>query len=187
VLGVERAGLLGHDWGAWTCWLVTLRAPARVERMLALNMIHPWGPRGAAAANGWRLLYQPALAVPYAGPVLARRFARLALGRSMDAATAAVYADVLDEPARAEASSRVYRDFLLRDLPALARGQGIPAGTDVPVLVLAGRQDPAIHPSQLGGLRAHAPAGDLELVDGGHFLVDERPELVADRARAWFA
>ena len=79
------------------------------------------------------------------------------------------------------------RHFLLRDLPALARGQGIPIGTDVPVRVLAGRQDPAIHPSQLGGLRTHATAGDLELVDGGHFLVDERPELVADRARAWFA
>jgi pimeloyl-ACP methyl ester carboxylesterase len=132
------------------------------------------------------MAYQPVLAAPFLGPAAVQPFARTALGRSMDAATAAVYADVLDDPARAEASSRIYRHFLLRDLPGMAQGRGVPAQVELPVKVLSGRQDPAIRPSQLGDLERHAPAGELELVDGGHFLADERPELVADRARAWF-
>ena len=46
------------------------------------------------------------------------RVVRVARSRaSMDAADADVYADVLREPARAEASSRVYRHFQLRELP----------------------------------------------------------------------
>jgi pimeloyl-ACP methyl ester carboxylesterase len=184
-LGLERVGFLGHDWGGWTGWLLALRAPERLERLMALSIVHPWTPRGAALLNAWRILYQPPLAVPVLGPAVVRRFARLALGRSMDAATAEVYAAVLDDPARAEAWSRVYRHFLARDLPGLVAGER--GRVELPVKVLSGRSDPAVHPSLLGDLRRHAPAAELEIVDGGHFLVDERPELVADRARAWFA
>ena len=57
----------------------------------------------------------------------------------------------------------------------------------MPVKVLFGDRDPArsTRPSSPGS-SAHADAPDVEVVDGGHFLVDEQPELVADRARAWF-
>jgi pimeloyl-ACP methyl ester carboxylesterase len=184
-LGIERAGYLGHDWGGWTGWLLALRAPERLERLMALSIVHPWTPRGPLLLNAWRILYQPPLAAPVLGPAVVTRFARLALRRSMDAAIAEVYAGVLDDPARAEASSRVYRHFLMRDLPGLLPGER--ARVELPVKVLSGRSDPAVHPSLLGGLERHAPDAELEIVDGGHFLVDERPELVADRARAWFA
>jgi hypothetical protein len=49
------------------------------------------------------------------------------------------------------------------------------------------RGDGAQHASQLGGLERHAPGAVVEVVEGRHLLVDEQPELVADRARAWFA
>ena len=185
LLGLERAGYLGHDWGGWTGWLLALRAPERVERLMAVSIVHPWTPRGPALLNAWRILYQPPLAAPVLGPAVVARFARLALRRSMDAATAEVYAGVLDDPARAEASSRVYRHFLLRDLPGMAAGAR--ERVEIPVKLLSGRGDPAVHPSLLAGLERHAPAAELEIVEGGHFLVDERPDLVADRARAWFA
>ena len=184
-LGLERAGFLGHDWGGWTGWLLALRAPERLDRLMALSIVHPWTPRGPALMNAWRLLYQLPLAVPVLGPAVVPRFVRLALGRSMDAATAEVYAGVLDDPARAEASSRVYRHFLARDLPGLVAGERV--RVELPVKVLSGRSDPVVHPSLLDDLQRHAPAAELELVDGGHFLVDERPDVVADRARAWFA
>jgi pimeloyl-ACP methyl ester carboxylesterase len=184
-LGIERAGYLGHDWGGWTGWLLALRAPERLERLMAVSIVHPWTPRGPALLNVWRILYQPPLAAPALGPRVVARFARAALGRSMDARTAEVYAGVLDDPARAEASSRVYRHFLIRDLPALLPGEA--TRVELPVKVLSGRGDAAVHPSLLGGMEPYAPNAELEIVDGGHFLVDERPELVADRARAWFA
>jgi hypothetical protein len=31
------------------------------------------------------------------------------------------------------------------------------------------------------------PHAEVEVVDGGHLLPDERPQLVADRAGSWFA
>jgi pimeloyl-ACP methyl ester carboxylesterase len=189
VLGIERVGYLGHDWGGWTGWLVALRAPERIERLMAVSIIHPWTPRGAALRHAWRLTYQWPLATPLLGPAIVRdgRLPRLLLRHAMDDATASMYLDVVSEPARAEASSRMYRHFLLRELPALAGGKLARARLEMPVKLLFARGDGAQHPSQLGGVERHAPLAHVEVVDGGHFLVDEQPELVAARARAWFA
>jgi pimeloyl-ACP methyl ester carboxylesterase len=188
-LGVERCGYLGHDWGGWTGWLVAIRAPERIERMLLVSIVHPWPPRVASLLNAWRIAYQYPLAAPVLGPALVRdgRVVRLMLRGSMDDEAADVFADVLREPARAHASSLLYRHFQLRDLPALATRRYADARVEVPVKVLFPRRDGPQHPSQLGGLERHVPHAEVELVDGGHLLVDERPDLVIDRARAWFA
>jgi pimeloyl-ACP methyl ester carboxylesterase len=187
-LGIERAGYLGHDWGGWTGWLVALRAPERISRLMAVSIIHPWTPRTAAFRNAWRLTYQLPLATPVAGPALIRdgRAIRRAMFGALDDATAATYLAALRAPSRAEASSRVYRHFLVREMPQLVAGDLDGARLAMPVKVLFGDRDPAQHPSQLSGLEAHADAPDVEVVDGGHFLVDEQPALVTDRARAWF-
>ncbi len=188
VLGLDRVGYLGHDWGGWTGWLAAIRAPERFTRLLLVSIVHPWAPRVPTLLNAWRLAYQYPIAAPVLGPAIVRdgRFVRRFLGRVIDDGTAAVFADVLREPARAEASSRLYRHFQLRDLPALATGRLAGARVEVPVKVLFPRGDAAQHVSQLGGLERHAPLAEIEVVDGGHFLVDEQPELVSGRAAAWF-
>ena len=33
LLGIERAGYLGHDWGGWAGWIAALRAPERISRL----------------------------------------------------------------------------------------------------------------------------------------------------------
>jgi pimeloyl-ACP methyl ester carboxylesterase len=189
VLGIERAGYLGHDWGGWTGWLVGIRAPERISRLMAVSIVHPWPPRSKSLLNAWRIAYQYPLAAPVLGPALIRngQVVRRMLATGMDAATAEVYAEVLREPARAAASSLLYRHFQLRELPALVAGRLSGARLEMPVKLLSGRSDPAQGVSQLAGLDRHAARADVEIVDGGHFLIDERPELVADRARAWFA
>jgi pimeloyl-ACP methyl ester carboxylesterase len=188
-LAIERVGYLGHDWGGWIGWLLAIRAPERFDRLLLVSVIHPWTPRRAALVNFWRLLYQYPLAAPLLGPALVRdgRAVRMLLRASMDEATVEVYADVLREPERATASSLLYRHFQLRELPALAAGRYAGARVDLPVKLLFPRGDGAQHPAQLDGVERHAPRAQVELVDGRHLLVDERPDLVADRARAWFA
>jgi pimeloyl-ACP methyl ester carboxylesterase len=189
VLGIERTAYLGHDWGGWTGWLLGIRAPERISRLMAISILHPWTPRGPALLNAWRLLYQYPLAAPVLGPALVRDggVVRRALRSAMDEASADVFADVLREPARAHASSLLYRHFQLRELPALAAGRFAGARLEMPVKVLFGRGDGVQSPAQLAGLERHAPDCDVEVVEGGHLLVDERPDLVADRARAWFA
>src|ERR671911_1950972 len=50
-VGVQRAGYLGHDWGGWTGWLVAVRAPERIERLMAVSIVHPWSPRVPSLLN----------------------------------------------------------------------------------------------------------------------------------------
>ena len=44
-LGIERAGVVGHDWGAVVAWALTAMVPQRVERLAALSVGHPAGAR----------------------------------------------------------------------------------------------------------------------------------------------
>jgi len=187
VLGVERAAYAGHDWGGWVGWLLALRAPERLERLAAVSILHPWIPPAATARNLWRFAYMVPLATPVVGPALVRdgRAVRAGLGSRISDADAAVYVDVVREPARAAASSAYYRHFQLRELPRLEALRG--ARVELPVRVLFGRHDPVQRPDQLAGLDRHVADLEVDVVDGGHFLVDERPDLVAGRLGAWLA
>jgi pimeloyl-ACP methyl ester carboxylesterase len=40
-MGVERAAVAGHDWGAGLAWRVAMFAPDRVERLVAVSVGHP--------------------------------------------------------------------------------------------------------------------------------------------------
>lgn len=40
-LEVEKAGVVGHDFGAVVAWLVAAHAPERVERLVAMSVGHP--------------------------------------------------------------------------------------------------------------------------------------------------
>jgi pimeloyl-ACP methyl ester carboxylesterase len=44
-LGIERARVVGHDWGAVVAWALAVSAPDRVERLVALSVGHPASAR----------------------------------------------------------------------------------------------------------------------------------------------
>ena len=44
-LGIERAHIVGHDWGAALAWNMAMRAPDRVDRLVILSVPHPAAPR----------------------------------------------------------------------------------------------------------------------------------------------
>jgi pimeloyl-ACP methyl ester carboxylesterase len=50
VLGIDRAHLVGHDWGAGIAWVTAAFAPDRVASVTALSVGHP----SAFASAGWR-------------------------------------------------------------------------------------------------------------------------------------
>jgi len=195
-LGIERAKLVGHDWGAWIGFLLCLREPRRFERFLALATVPPWPrPRGFAP-HAWRFLYQLAILTPGLGYALHRGgdFVRRAIVGATadreiwDEATLAAFADPLAEPERARAAVQLYRTFNLREVRPVARGRYADRRLTVPTRLVNGLDDPVIRPSMLAGQAAHADELEIELVEGcGHFVADERPDLVAERARALFA
>ena len=46
-LGIERAILLGHDWGGWAGFIAVGIAPERWTGYVATGIPHPWQPPGA--------------------------------------------------------------------------------------------------------------------------------------------
>jgi pimeloyl-ACP methyl ester carboxylesterase len=190
--GIERAAVIGHDWGGYTAFLLAMEYPERVERLLALDIVPPWpqlalpGPRHAALP----LLtsYQLLLATPMLGerlltrgPEFVRTLIRAGSSTEWADATLDMYADVLRDPARAAASSACYRTFLTRELPAsLLRGT---CTLSVPALLAMGDRSPIqriLRPKPAPNLRVET------IRSARHFLPEEQPAAVLKLAREWF-
>jgi pimeloyl-ACP methyl ester carboxylesterase len=195
-LGLDQVKLVGHDWGGWLGFLLCLRAPERFSRYLALNILPPWTGQRATVPQLWRFWYQAVVASPGLGYKLhtsGSLVPKVLVGGSVqrggwDRATIAAFADTYREPARARAAVQMYRRLLLKEVPQLAAGRYAKARLEVPTRMLFGTGDTALRPEMMAGWRKHAPEMELELVENcGHFIVDEAPELVATRARDFFA
>ena len=195
-LGIERVKLVGHDWGGWIGFLLCLKAPQRFERFLVLNIVPPWTSARNIAGHFWRFWYQQVVLTPGLGYRLHRggQFVRKILvgGSTVKSVWGeeelAAFADNLAEPARANAAVQLYRVFNWREAPIIARGRYARAHLEVPTLMVFGEDDFVLRPSMLDGYEKHAPEMEVDLVpDCGHFIADERPDLVADRARKFFS
>lgn len=182
-LGAGRFAVAGHDWGGFTAQLLALRAPERVTRVAALNIVPVLPQLAVTLPRFYRSAYQLPLVTPGLGPwVQQRLLGRFLLG--VDKEAQAVYAARFRDPARARAGTQVYRDFWRRDVAATARRRG---RLDQPFLVVHGMKDPVVRPAMLRGFRDLA--SDLrveELPDAGHFVVDQRPEKVTELLAAHF-
>jgi pimeloyl-ACP methyl ester carboxylesterase len=186
-LKLENVRLVGHDWGGWVAMLAALRAPERFSSLLAMSIASPWVPPTTGLRNLWRLSYIPPIAAPVIGERLVRdgAFPRRVLelgrrdGRDWTDEEIETYLVVLREPQAAHASSKLYRDFLLCEMPKNMMGGFRGRRFEMAARLLHGRRDP------LGRDLVQGFKGEIELVDGaGHFLPEEKPALVAERIRA---
>jgi pimeloyl-ACP methyl ester carboxylesterase len=194
-LGLERVSLIGHDWGGYTAFVLGLLHPDRVERMVVLNTPVPWASATPRAAAGlWRIWYVLVLAAPgSARAVLERRphllTRRLAGdGPGISAEDARVYAERLREPARSHASTLLYRSYLRAALDVGVRRPWHGTRLRIPTRLLFGTRDRYIPTALTEGWEPHADDMSVEYVtDSGHFIAEEKPELVATRAAELFA
>ena len=193
-LEIERVDLIGHDWGGWAGFLVCLFHPERVGRYVACNITHPWAQLNwRTSVSMWRFWYAMTLALPVAGPRLAQLLGRAdgpvqrrAQIPGWSEREREIYLGQLAEPARARASAQIYRSFLWLDLPRSLTARYRRRLT-TPTLLLYGADDQVIRPHHLEGWERHADDMRVEHVPGiSHFIVDEVPELVADRALEHF-
>jgi len=186
LLGLDRPVLVGHDWGAWTSLLVASRHLAATRGVVATAIVAPW--ERVPLKDMWRFAYQPIAGGPIgallqrdAGQVLLKATFRLgaAKGHRWDRGVRAEYLQRFREPARAKAGESMYRSFLLREMPALGRGEYARKVTDVPLLFLPGESDPVLAPSLVR--RAAGPDNvTVTTIPGtGHWVPEEKPaELV---------
>jgi len=186
-LGIDRAGWIGHDWGAVTGLLAALDHPDRIERFAALSVPHPWrrgAPPPKLIANS---AYQFVLAAPVVGKLSSSRFG--AERRALQAARVVgrYSAEELDtfeapfrQPGGAQVTMQTYRSFLTPGRPRRC----LPAGRrrlTVPALWMVGTRDPVARFAD-DGIYEHADEVELVRVEGaGHFLPEEEPDLVRER------
>lgn len=197
-LGLPRVKVLAHDWGAIVAQLLAIQRPELVERLMVMGCPDLMSVPSAGALI--KTLPIMAMELPLLVPALAVR--RMSRGnqdmvttlltahepdRSVSAEDIAVYKAQMRDPARVRASSAMYRGFLL---PIFAKliGRRVEGDLTMPTYVLLGEMDPSTD-MQLGGhLPGRGSAVTQEIIPGaGHFLPDYSPELVAERALAFFA
>jgi pimeloyl-ACP methyl ester carboxylesterase len=187
-LEIERTGLIGHDWGAFSGMIACVQAPERFTGFVSCSVPHLW-PRDRFNPRRLVLLgYQGPVSTPFVGERLMRGgFAMRLLkagrarGRWTDEELRA-FGDVMRQPKAARATVGIYRQFLLKELPQFFRGAYADRRLTVPTRLLAGTEDVAVKGASLEG----ANADDLvvQWVDGvGHFLPEEAPEVVVQAAR----
>jgi pimeloyl-ACP methyl ester carboxylesterase len=186
--GIDRATLVGHDWGGWASWLVALEHPERVERLVAIDIPPPWAGGLSLRRLPWQLtigLYQAVISAPFLGPRSVRSgwmpagILKGGSGRAMrfsdeDLET---YLAPLREPARVRASVALYRTFMTREVFAVGRGTYTTSDLRVPTLAIYGEQSGLV---KMTGLPEPGPNLTVEVVAGsGHFVPEEKPEEVA--------
>jgi pimeloyl-ACP methyl ester carboxylesterase len=195
-LGLDRVRMVGHDVGGYLGFLICLEIPDRVLGYVSLNTGHPYvRPTPTALGTFWRFWYWPINGAPLLGPWLIRHgFFSRALRSWFTADRAGwstedeeIFLGQWRERARAVAASKTYRTYVVKDSPRVLLGRYRHTRLTVPTLMLHGLEDRILREPFLRGFEPYAANMTLELVPGaGHFIADERPELVAGRVLEFF-
>jgi pimeloyl-ACP methyl ester carboxylesterase len=196
-LELPEVELIGHDWGGYAGFLLCLQAPERVRHYLALGINHPFfEPPKPSPQALQRTGYMFLMASPWLGSAVMRfapGFIKLVLKKGSHpdmrwrSEELDCFAARFQPRDHALAASHVYRSFLLRELPRLKKGHYRSQRLTVPTRILAGEADPVIRGETLEGYEPYADDLSVETLAGcGHFIAEEKPEIVLERARQLF-
>lgn len=186
VLGIERAHVVGQDWGLVTGYGAAIWHSHRVERVVVMAGLYPWAPDGSPPRIWLRPWHIYVLAAGGRHAVTRLGVPEIALRTWRQAGEFTpeeieIYTAPLRRPGSAMATVLRYRAIMVRDIPFIFRHYR-ELEVKVPLLHLNGERDPLVHKLPDTWRRHTGPDYSLELVPGaGHFPHEERPEWVADR------
>ncbi|MBK0394683.1 alpha/beta fold hydrolase [Ramlibacter algicola] len=209
--GGQLACLVAHDWGGAVAWNLAVQAPQLVPRLVIVNSPHPGtflrdlqsDPQQQEASAYMNFLVRPDAERILAENDYQRLFGFFGEWGASSWLTPTVkqqYREVWNGPAGGPPGAGLvggcnyYRASPLR--PARGEDPGASAITlpremltvTVPTLVVWGMQDVALRPSLLDGLDEYVHDLAIERVpDASHWIVHERPQLVAGRIGAFLA
>ncbi len=174
--GVERAHVVGHDWGGGVAWALGWRHPERVASLTVVSTPHPGAMTWSLLRSdqALRSVYMGVFQLPWLPErVLHERLTDALVSTGLPAATAQHYQERMREPGAARGALNWYR--------AVPLSRAAPRPVTVPTTFLWGREDPFLGPVAAERTRHHVHA-DYEFlpVPGGHWLPELAPDVVAD-------
>jgi pimeloyl-ACP methyl ester carboxylesterase len=202
-LGIDEVDVIGHDLGGILGYRLCIAHPDRIRRFLAIAAPHPYPavePR--AILHVWRLWSMFAVTTPVLGPRLLGRgrqrvprnwFLRDTEDHVWSERDVELYLAPLRDPVRARAASALHRELMVREMNRTVAGRYRETRLTTPTLAPYGavliphKRPGGEHPAALGGYEDHADDLTLTHVPGtGYYMVDERPDVVADLAIRFF-
>ncbi|MFC4929322.1 alpha/beta fold hydrolase [Massilia sp. GCM10023247] len=169
LLGIERARLVGHDWGALVGWLLCMEAPARIEQYVALSVGHPAAFGRAGIDQKLRSAYMLWFMVPgLAERSLAAADFYLMRHFTSDRTQVSYWRRSLRDPERMTAALNYYRANVPRGLLFASKKEAV----TVPVMGIWSSLDPALGEQQMVDSAHYVSAGfRYERIDGAdHWL-----------------
>ncbi|NII42466.1 pimeloyl-ACP methyl ester carboxylesterase [Curtobacterium flaccumfaciens] len=191
-IGVERYTIMVQDYGAPVGWRLALADPDAVDGVITQN--------GNAYEEGFVAdFWDPIWADAAERTTVTRDALRPALGRQAvewqhthgvpDPSTVDPDAwehdlALLSRPGQDDVQLALFRDYASnRELYPAVHDWLRTSG--VPVLVVWGRNDEIFAAAGAEAFRRDAPGARIELVDGGHFLLESHLDHVATTIREW--
>ncbi len=184
--GVTRATVIGHDWGGFIAWHTAMDAADLVERLIVLNMAHPWAiPRELAndplqqKASEYVRLFKHPLA-----------HTQVPLARLSAWVCESPY-KIRHEQAMAASSIQGMLNYYKMNWPSepYQKIAHEPPHVQAPTLLLHGLDDPYVLPSCLNDVWKWVDneVTILTLPGTGHFVQHDCPDRVTRALRSWLA
>jgi len=189
-LKLKQVDLIGHDWGGWIGFLLCQKAPSRFTSYLALGIGFPFNPNSISPFQLWRFLYQLPIATPLVGEILLGKLPQVTEWGMKQCAYKKnawtkedlhIFSSVLQNAEKAQASSLLYRTFLTQELKQLKDYQK--KAYTFPTTLLIGNNDPIINPSLFKNFKQKENLQIEFIKNCGHFIPEERPEIVVEWAK----
>lgn len=182
-LGVEKATIVGHDWGGFVAWSFAMTKPERTERLIILNLPHP-------ACLMRELQNNPE---QQKNSQYARNFQKPEAAKMLRPEILAMW--VKDKEARphyVEAFKRSSLEGMLNYYKANYPREPYESAPDLPkvdcsVLMIHGLKDTALLPGGLNDTWNYVNK-DFTLVtlpNASHFVQQDEPEMVTKTMLGW--
>lgn len=196
-LGIDSFFLGGHDWGGAIIQEMAFLHPERIKKLIILNMILINNPVGQAKAGELLVKYEfrsswyqnflsikdfPEAMIAGKEDIWIRFFSR-GISNPVPEDAIAEYIRCYKIPHTLTTAAHIYR-CIPKDRKRWAQhymGKKI----EVPTKIIHGILDPVIIKEFILGAEDYYPNLEIARLNGGHFIVDEQPEAVAQEIKGF--
>lgn len=200
-LNIDKATVVGHDWGGATAWQIAAYYPARCERLVIVNSPHPVVFQKALTSSlrqlrrSWymfffQLPWLPERLLAHNDGALVPRMLRAASKRRGHLSDDEVqpYRAALSRADDVSPALGVYRAIPRQALEMMRGGKTFPR-VETKTLIVWGKKDPALDFDVLVPATArYVKDLTVETLDGvGHFVPDEAPAELAQHILRFLA